>query len=175
MQSRSGSGGVADGSQGLDILIIAGRLDINGVDLFTCVDQPFECSRSDQTDRGWHVFAEELVFRVTERRYIIIIGIGGKNVHWVLARGGWAGSIMSARFIKGIRVIDVLDHRVTDRFGAQGLDKGVFVVDFLDERRSRAFGSDGGIHRLFVTRSLCSFKWSGCGIRGCMTQRGRYR
>src|SRR5467141_1446541 len=118
MQSRCGSGGVADGSQGLDILIIASRLDINGVDLFTRVNQVFECSCSDQTDRGRCRFAKELVFRVPQGRYRIIIRIGGKNVCWVISRGGWAGLTRSDRFLEGIRVVDMLDHSVTDQFGA---------------------------------------------------------
>src|SRR5882672_4532240 len=175
VQSSCGSGGVADGSQGLDILIIAGWLDINGVDLFTHVDQPFECSRPDQTDRGWCRFAKELVFRVTQGRYSIIIGIGGKNVYGVVGRGTWTGSTGSDGFFDIIRVIDMLDRGVTDRFGAHWHDKGVFIVNFFDEGRTRTFGSDGGIHRLFVTCSLCGFKWSGRGIRRCMTQGRHYR
>src|SRR5467141_24971 len=155
MQSRCGSGGVADGSQGLNILIIASRLDINGVDLFTRVNQPFECSRPDQTDRGWHRFAEELVFRVTQGRYSIIIGIGGKNVCRVVARGAWMGSTRSDGFVEGIRVVDMLDRSVTDWFGAQWYDKGILIIDFFDESRSRAFGSDGDNHWLFMTRRLC--------------------
>jgi len=35
------SGGVATAHKAVDILIIAGQLDINGVDLFTRVNQPF--------------------------------------------------------------------------------------------------------------------------------------
>ena len=85
------------------------------------------------------------------------------------------GSTRSERFIEGIMVVDMLDHSVTDRFRAQWFDKGVLIVDFFDESRSRAFGSDGDNHWLFVTRSLCSFKWGGHGNRRCMTQRGCYR
>jgi len=55
-------------------LIIAGQLDINGVDLFTHINQPFEGSCPDQTDRGQCRFAEELMFRVTQGRYGIIMG-----------------------------------------------------------------------------------------------------
>src|SRR5467141_2894580 len=127
MQSRCGSGGVADGSQGLNILIIASRLDINGVDLFTCVNQPFECSRPDQTDRQWCHFAEELMFRVTQGRYSIIIGIGGKNVCRVGARGAWMGSTRSHGFVDNIWVVNMLNCGVTDWFGAQWYDKGIFI------------------------------------------------
>src|SRR5882672_3531640 len=98
--------------QGLDILIIASRLDINGVDLFTHVNQPFEYSRPNQTDRGRCGFAEELVFRVTQGRYSIIIGIGGKNICRVVARGTWTGSTGGEGFFDLIRVIDMLDHGV---------------------------------------------------------------
>src|SRR5882672_3399679 len=163
MQSRCGSGGVADGSQGLNILIIASRLDINGVDLFTRINQLFECSRPDQTDRGWCHFAKELVFRVTQGRYSIIIGIGGKNVCRVVACGAWMGSTRSDGFIDNIWVVDMLNHGVTDQFGAQWYDTGIFIVNFFVESRLRAFGSNGDIHWLFVTRSLCGFKWRGQG------------
>src|SRR5882672_10492123 len=61
VQSSCGSRGVADSPQGLNILIITGQLDINGVDLFTHIDQPFEGGCSDQTDRGWCCFSKELV------------------------------------------------------------------------------------------------------------------
>src|SRR5882672_866702 len=149
-------------------------MDINGVDFFACVNQPFECSRPNQTDRGRCHFAEELVLRVTQGRYSII-GIGGKNVCRVVARGAWMGSTRSDGFVEGIRVVDMLDGSVTDRFRAQWCDKGILIVDFFDESRSRTFGSDGGIHRLFMTRSLCGFKWGGLGNRRCMTQRRRYR
>src|SRR5882672_7158223 len=137
MQSRCGSGGVADGSQGLDILIIASRLDINGVDLFTRVNQPFECSCPNQTDRGRCRFAEELVFRVTQGRYSIIIWIGGKNVCRVVAHGAWTWSTRSDGFVSNIWVIDVLDRGVTDRFGAHWHDKGIFIIYFFNEGRLR--------------------------------------
>jgi len=79
------------------------------------------------------------------------------------------------QFVEEIRVINMLDRSVTDRFGAQWYDKGVLIVNFFDEGRSWMFRSDGGIHGLFVTCSLCGFKWRGHGIRICMTQRGCYR
>src|SRR5882672_4077699 len=104
--------------QGLDILIIAGRLDINGVDLFTHVNQPFECSCPNQTDRRRCCFAEELVFRVTQGRYSIIIRIGWKNFWRVVARGAWTWSTRSDGFVSNIGVVDVLDDGVIDWFGA---------------------------------------------------------
>src|SRR5882672_3158469 len=48
VQSSCGSGSVADGSQGLDILIIAGQLNINDVYLLTHINQPFEGSHPNQ-------------------------------------------------------------------------------------------------------------------------------
>ena len=135
----------------------------------------FECSHPDQTDGGQCRFTEELVFRVTQGRYSIIIGIRGKNICRVVAHGAWTGSTRSNGFFDIIWVIDMLDHSVTDQFGAQWCDKSILIVDFFDEGRSRTFRSDGGIHWLFVTHSLCSFKWRGRGIRRCMTQRGHYR
>ena len=113
------------------------------VDLFTRVNQPFECSHPNQTDRGWCCFAEELVLRVTQGRYRIIIGIGGKYVCRVVSHGAWVGSTRSDQFVKGIRVIDMLDCSVTDQFGAQWYDKGILIFDFFDEGRSWTFGSDG--------------------------------
>src|SRR5882672_6077062 len=88
------------------ILIIAGWLDINGVDLFTHVDQPFEGSHPDQTDRGRCHFSEELVFRVTQGMWGIIIGIGSRNVCRVLAHGTWVRSLRSFGFVDGIGVIN---------------------------------------------------------------------
>jgi len=41
---------VANGSQGLDIQIITGQLDINGVYLFTSINQLLEGSQTNQTD-----------------------------------------------------------------------------------------------------------------------------
>ena len=40
----------ADGSQGHDVQVIASRLDINGVNLFTRIDEPLEGSCPNQTD-----------------------------------------------------------------------------------------------------------------------------
>jgi len=40
----------ADGSQGRDVQIIAGQLDINGVNLFARIDEPLEGSCPNQTD-----------------------------------------------------------------------------------------------------------------------------
>src|SRR5882672_12567991 len=108
-------------------------MDINGVDFFACVNQPFECSRPNQTDRGRCHFAEELVLRVTQGRYSIIIRIRGKDVCRVVARGAWMGSTRSDGFIDRILVVNMLDRGVTDRFGAQWYDKGVLIIDFFDE------------------------------------------
>jgi len=50
MESSGGNGSVADGSQGRDVRINASRLDINGVDLLTSIDQPLEGCCTNQTD-----------------------------------------------------------------------------------------------------------------------------
>src|SRR5882672_8776836 len=97
----------------------------------------------DQTDRGWCHFSEELVFRVTQGSYRIIIRIGGKDVCRVSARRAWAGSTRSDWFVEEIKVVDMLDCSVTDQFGDQCYDKGVLIIDFLDEGRLRTFRSNG--------------------------------
>src|SRR5882672_5571301 len=85
------------------------------------------------------------------------------------------GSTRSNGFINRIPVVNMFDRGVTDQFAPQWYDKGVLIVDFFYESQLRTFGSNGGIHRLFVTRSLCGFQWRRRGLSRGMTQRGRYR
>src|SRR5882724_4772520 len=68
VQSGHWSRLVADSSQGCDIQVITGQLDINGVYLFTRIYYPLEGSRSNQTDGRQCLFTKEFGFRVTKRR-----------------------------------------------------------------------------------------------------------